>query len=178
MPLFILQGAFFPQGTTYLNVFEMKYRTMMFDVANSDDMFGYIHSNPETGQIAAIGTLCKITDRQLLEDGRQYISLEGKSRFRVTKILKTLPYVLAEVDLDFSDQPVDEALADKIERQTYDALKYYIRLMRTYDANKDMVICSPQLFHTADFFEPKFVFFSKGHFVERKKESTNKFSGH
>ena len=159
-------------------MFEMKYRTMMFDVANSDDMFGYIHSNPETGQIAAIGTLCKITDRQLLEDGRQYISLEGKSRFRVTKILKTLPYVLAEVDLDFSDQPVDEALADKIERQTYDALKYYIRLMRTYDANKDMVICSPQLFHTADFFEPKFVFFSKGHFVERKKESTNKFSGH
>lgn len=137
--MFILQGAFFPQGITYLNVFEMKYRTMMFDVANNDDMFGYIHSNPQTGQLAAVGTLCKITDRQLLEDGRQYIALEGKSRFQVTKILKTLPYILAEVDLDYIDEPVDEIVASKVEMETYDALKIYIRLMRTYDANKDMV---------------------------------------
>ena len=112
---------------------------MMFDVANNDDVFGYIHSNPQTGQIAAVGTLCKVTDRQLLEDGRQYIALEGKSRFRVTKILKTLPYILAEVDLDYIDEPVDEIFANKIETETYDALKFYIRLMRTYDANKDMV---------------------------------------
>ena len=26
LPLFLLGGAFYPQGTTYLNVFEMKYR--------------------------------------------------------------------------------------------------------------------------------------------------------
>eukprot|EP01036_Dinobryon_divergens_P022073 gene22073-30308_t len=112
----------------------------MFDVANNDDMFGYIHSNPQTGQLAAVGTLCKITDRQLLEDGRQYIALEGKSRFQVTKILKTLPYILAEVDLDYIDEPVDEVVANKVEMETYDALKIYIRLMRTYDANKDMVV--------------------------------------
>ena len=41
LPLFILGGAFYPQGTSYLNVFEMKYRTMMFDIAKSDDTFGY-----------------------------------------------------------------------------------------------------------------------------------------
>jgi hypothetical protein len=62
LPLFLLGGAFFPQGTTFLNVFEMKYRTMMFDVANSDDMFGYIHTNSRTGQIASVGTLCKVNN--------------------------------------------------------------------------------------------------------------------
>lgn len=37
----------------------------------------YIHTNPSTGQIAKVGTLCKVTDRQLLDDGRQFIALEG-----------------------------------------------------------------------------------------------------
>ena len=32
IPLFLLEGAFFPQGNTFLHIFEMKYRTMMFDV--------------------------------------------------------------------------------------------------------------------------------------------------
>jgi Lon protease-like protein len=53
----------------------MKYRTMMFDIAQKDDVFGYIHS--EGGKIASVGTLCKVVDRQLLDDGRQYIALEG-----------------------------------------------------------------------------------------------------
>lgn len=63
LPLFLLSGAFYPQGETFLNIFEMKYRTMMFDCANNDDMFGYIHTDSKTGSIASIGTLCKITDR-------------------------------------------------------------------------------------------------------------------
>lgn len=41
--------CFYEKGITYLNIFEMRYRTMMFDVAKADDMFGYIHSNPMTG---------------------------------------------------------------------------------------------------------------------------------
>lgn len=121
----------------------MKYRTMMFDVASSDDTFGYIYSNTATGQIASVGTLCKIVDRQLLEDGRQYIAVEGVGRFRVTKIVKTLPYILAEV-ANVEDEPVDEAAADQLEKEVYSALKYYMRLMRSYGANSNMVV-SPAL---------------------------------
>lgn len=140
MPLFLLSGAFYPRGMTYLNVFEMKYRTMMYDVSNADDIFGYVHSNPQTGQMASIGTICKITDRQLLDDGRQFVSLEGISRFRVTKILKTLPYILAEVvPLASDDAPQDEEAAAELERDVYKALKYYMRLMKSYKSNKDMV---------------------------------------
>ena len=81
LPLFVLGAPFYPNGNNYLNVFEMKYRTMMFDCSNKDDRFGYIFSDP-SGQIATYGTICKIVDRELLEDGRQYIAFEGESRFK------------------------------------------------------------------------------------------------
>ena len=71
LPLFLLGGAFYPSGINYIHVFEMKYRTMMFDCANSDELFGYIHTDYKTGNIAKYGTMCKIIDRRLLEDGRQ-----------------------------------------------------------------------------------------------------------
>ena len=144
LPLFLLGSAFYPQGETYLNVFEMKYRTMMFDCAKADDMFGYIHTNSRTGQIASIGTMCKITDRQLLPDGRQYISVEGVGRFKVRKILKTLPYVSAEIDTNVMDDLSKDAAAEaslvKLESEVYDSLKYYMRLMKTYEPNKGMVM--------------------------------------
>eukprot|EP01038_Epipyxis_sp_PR26KG_P011140 gene11140-14949_t len=141
LPLFLLSGAFYPQGTTELNVFEMRYRTMMFDVANSDDMFGYIHTNPQTGQIAAIGTLCKIVERTLLEDGRQRIELDGIQRFRVKKILKTLPYVVAEVETDVTDEIVsNENDAIELEKDVYSSLKYYMRILKTYDQNRNVVV--------------------------------------
>ena len=73
LPLFLLGAAFFPSGKTALNVFEMKYRTMMFDISQVDDCFGYIHT--EGGRIASVGTLCKVVNRELLEDGRQLIEL-------------------------------------------------------------------------------------------------------
>jgi len=142
LPLFLLVGgnAFYPLGTTYLNIFEMKYRTMMFDISNSDDTFGYIHTNPSTGQIAKVGTLCKVTDRQLLDDGRQFIALEGVSRFTVTKLVKTLPYIVADVELNLIDDAVDEAQAKVLEQEVYSALKYYMRLMKTAESNKAMVV--------------------------------------
>ena len=139
IPLFLLGGAFFPQGNTFLHVFEMKYRTMMFDVSQTDDIFGYIHS--EGGQIASIGTLCRITQRQLLDDGRQYIELEGIGRFQVRKITKTLPYVVAEVETDLDDNvPSNVKDAIALEKDVYNNLKFYMRLMRSFNPNKDVVI--------------------------------------
>lgn len=135
LPLFILGGAFYPQGISYLNVFEMKYRTMMFDISRGDDTFGYIYS--DAGRIASVGTLCKVTNRQLLEDGRQFIAFEGVSRFKVRRILKTLPYVVAEVEPNLEDElPMDPQEAVKLELDAYDSLKYYMRLMKSHPNTK------------------------------------------
>jgi Lon protease-like protein len=141
LPLFLLGAAFYPQGSTYLHVFEMRYRTMMFDISNSDKLFGYIHTNSRTGQIAAVGTLCKITETELLEDGRQYIALDGVGRFKLKKIVKTLPYVVGEVELDMCDDiPADIPYVVNLEASVYDALKYYIRLIKSYTPNRELTI--------------------------------------
>mmetsp|Transcript_22816 Transcript_22816/g.51189 ORF Transcript_22816/g.51189 Transcript_22816/m.51189 type:complete len:333 (+) Transcript_22816:130-1128(+) len=140
LPLFLLGAPFFPQGTTYLNVFEMKYRTMMFDISKADEIFGYIHSNSKTGEIASVGTICKVVDRQVLEDGRQNIALEGVGRFRVNKILNTLPYMVAEVEPFLTDAAAEEAEAAKVEKEVFCSLKYYMRLLKSYDKNTNMVV--------------------------------------
>eukprot|EP00981_Chlorochromonas_danica_P000973 scaffold233_cov174-Ochromonas_danica.AAC.13 len=143
LPLFLLGKPFFPEGGTILNVFEMRYRQLMYDIAKNDDVFGYIHTNGATGQIARIGTLCKVVERQLLEDGRQYIALQGIGRFQVNKIEKTLPYVVAEVETGIEDDPPkedNEKLLEELERNVYDAVKYYVRLMRTHSSNRDLVL--------------------------------------
>jgi Lon protease-like protein len=137
--IYNLGGAFYPAGRKALMVFEMKYRTMMFDCAKADDTFGYIHTD-EYGRIGSIGTMCKITDRHLSEDGRQEIAFQGTQRFRVTKILKTLPYVLAEIETVEDGAIDDDIAATKLELEVYDALKYYMRLMRSYTPNKTLVV--------------------------------------
>ena len=148
LPLFVLGAPFYPKGNNYLNVFEMKYRTMMFDCSNKDDKFGYIFSDP-SGQIAAYGTICKIVDRELLEDGRQYIAFQGESRFKIRRILKTLPYVTAEVEVDIEDTQ-DASIAEQcaeLEREVYNSLKYYVRLMKEYPRTKNMLITSAAKAH-------------------------------
>jgi Lon protease-like protein len=113
---------------------------MMFDIANVDDSFGYIHTD-NNGRIGSVGTLCKVVSRELQPDGRQFIAVEGVSRFTVTKILKTLPYVLAEIEPNLTDTAAaDEEAARKLESEVYDSLKYYMRLMKTYGPNKMLVI--------------------------------------
>lgn len=191
LPLFLLGSAFYPQGNNFLNVFEMKYRTMMFDCAKGDDSFGYIYTDSRTGQIASIGTMCKIIDRQLLPgtlqapqlnitsntskgkheienhqyqpfkllalfspllsssplfyllnaDGRQYIAFQGTTRFRVKKIVKTLPYVLAEVETNIEDEFMESTSEiQQLELDVYNTLKYYVRLMKTYPKTQKMMI--------------------------------------
>lgn len=112
----------------------------MFDIAKADKLFGYIHSDYSTGQIAKVGTLCKIVQTELLEDGRQYVALEGVGRFAVRRIVKTLPYVVADVETNILDSvPADLIAIEKLEYSVYDALKYYMRLMKCYGPNKVLI---------------------------------------
>ncbi len=105
----------------------------MFHISQKDDQFGIILSNPVTGQLANIGTVCKIIDRKLNEDGTQYISVQGIQRFELIEIEKTSPYITALVHLNVSDQEVptsDEMRCRNIELDIYSSLKLHQRLVR------------------------------------------------
>ncbi|RYH12852.1 hypothetical protein EON65_37110 [archaeon] len=113
---------------------------MMYEISKTDDIFGYIHTDRTSGQIASIGTMVKVVDRQFREDGTQIVELEGLSRFRVIRIAKTLPYIAADVELDVEDNPCDEAVAIELERSTYNALKYYMRLAKCIESAQHIKI--------------------------------------
>jgi hypothetical protein len=52
-----------------------------------------------------------------------------------------LPYIVAEVEPDLRDEtPENLEESMKLEKEVYDNLKYYMRLMRTFNPNKDVVI--------------------------------------
>lgn len=142
LPLFILDNPFFPAGITFLHIFEMKYRTMMFDIAQKDDCFGYIYG--DRGQIAQVGTLSKITRRELQEDGRQNLEVSGVERFRVLSILKTLPYILAEVEPIEDELPVNQSEAIELESALYNLIKFYVRILKSVYGDKYSIF-SPEM---------------------------------
>jgi Lon protease-like protein len=149
LPLFLHGSAFYPEGVTYLHIYEMKYRMMMYDVAKKDDLFGLINFNSATGQIASIGTLCKIIGRHLLEDGCQLISLQGISRFQLNRIESTLPYHVADVTTELEDSVEKDMTMDEIgemltllESETYSNLKFYMRMLKCYPNNAKIVLSS------------------------------------
>lgn len=113
----------------------------MFDIMNADDSFGYIHAHPRTGQIASYGTLCKVIDRRMLEDGRHLISVVGVDRFRLQRIERTLPYVMAEVDTNVPDAPVtDLEEIVSLEKDVYNYLKFHFRLLRLADTKNSLTV--------------------------------------
>ncbi|TVY83439.1 LON peptidase N-terminal domain and RING finger protein [Lachnellula suecica] len=92
-PLFICTLGY-PSVTTFLHVFEPRYRLMIRRAIESGGRkFGVLLPNPRRepqGDLGPVpfyqyGTLLDIVDMRFLRDGRSYIQTVGVSRFRVLK---------------------------------------------------------------------------------------------
>ena len=73
-----------------------------------------IKSGSEVGEQAdphLVGTVAKIRHTQGLDDGRMMITVEGKQRFKIAKVMGVEPYLKADVELltDVDDTTADEA---------------------------------------------------------------------
>ncbi len=81
---------------------------------DGDRRFGVvlISSGAEVGELAtpeAVGTIAKIDQVRILDDGRMVMVVEGEQRFRIVEIVRETPYIIAEVnpledDLSFDVQ--------------------------------------------------------------------------
>ncbi len=88
IPLFPLNTVLFPGGPLPLRIFETRYVDMVKDCLRRERAFGVllIREGNEVGGAAAteaLGTLARIVDFNLLEDGLLGITGRGESRFRV-----------------------------------------------------------------------------------------------
>ena len=102
LPLFPLpETILLPRMTLPLNVFELRYKTMVDDVLKSGSrIIGIVQSSlNETQQSETVGTAGRLIRFAETEDHRYHISLRGISRFRIRECRSGFtPYLRARVD--------------------------------------------------------------------------------
>ncbi len=96
-PVFPLNGALlFPNTNLPLNIFENIYIDMVDYALSNGRLIGMIQTK-KNNDFFKIGCLGKITNFTETSDGRYQINLEGKSRFKINKILDNkLKFILID----------------------------------------------------------------------------------
>jgi Lon protease-like protein len=132
LALFPLNTVLFPGMVLPLHIFEDRYRLMINECLERDQDFGVllVGSDPagkRTPAVHTIGTSARITKVQRLADGRMDIVTTGLERFRVQRLLRTRPYIVALTEsfpLEDTDLPTVAGLAETAN----ELLTQYLRL--------------------------------------------------
>ncbi|KAK4859839.1 hypothetical protein QYF36_012780 [Acer negundo] len=130
LPLFPLPLVLFPGAILPLQIFEFRYRIMMHTLLQTDLRFGVIYSDAISGT-TEVGCVGEIVKHERLVDDRFFLICKGQERFRVTGVVRTKPYLVAEVTW-LEDRPSGEedldALANEVESYMKDVIRLSNRL--------------------------------------------------
>jgi Lon protease-like protein len=142
-PLFPLHTVLFPGGPLPLRIFESRYLQMISDCLKTDSGFGVclISAGREVGEAAEtyeVGTLARITDWNMRQDGLLGITAQGEQRFRIRSVeVQANKLAIAEAELlavepkmDLPDQYMP--LVDLLRRMLEQAGQYYSGVPRKY----------------------------------------------
>ena len=104
LPLFPLNVVLYPGMQFPIRVFEDRYKLMVKKCLESDQSFGVvlIKSGKEVGGSAVpydVGTVAKITGVVPEEEGCMTLSVCGERVFRILKIQRITPYMIAKVSV-------------------------------------------------------------------------------
>ncbi|KAI8013432.1 Lon protease 2 [Camellia lanceoleosa] len=132
LPLFPLPLVLFPGAILPLQIFEFRYRMMMHTLLQTDLRFGVIYSDTATGT-TDVGCVGEVVKHERLVDDRFFLICKGQERFRVTRLVRTKPYLVAEVvwleDRPSGDGEEDlDALANEVETYMKDVIRLSNRL--------------------------------------------------
>ncbi len=103
LPLFPLNSVLFPGATLPLHIFEERYKKMVNLCLESNSPFGVllIRSGSEVDEAAEpfeIGTTARIVRVQHLDAGRMNLICLGEQRFRLSRQVSKIPYLVGEVE--------------------------------------------------------------------------------
>ncbi|XP_074571051.1 uncharacterized protein LOC141827623 [Curcuma longa] len=133
LPLFPLPLVLFPGAVLPLQIFEFRYRIMMHTLLQTDLRFGVVFS--DGGSVADVGCVGEIVKHERLVDDRFFLICKGQERFRVSRVLRSKPYLVAEVAW-LEDRPPPrpsegedlEVLASEVENYMRDVIRISNRL--------------------------------------------------
>lgn len=132
LPLFPLPLVLFPGAVLPLQIFEFRYRMMMHTLLQTDLRFGVIYADGATGT-ADVGCVGEVVKHERLVDDRFFLICKGQERFRVTNLVRTKPYLVAQVAW-LEDRPAPnpdrdlEVLASEVEAHMKDVIRLSNRL--------------------------------------------------
>ena len=129
LPLFPLPDVvLFPQQLLPLHIFESRYRMLLQSVLETDQRFGIIRIDPNTGDMAEIGCCTEVLQHQTTDDGRSYIVTLGQQRFRLLNIARETPFRTGMVSWIEDENTNDPESLDELSRTVSAALKDVVTL--------------------------------------------------
>ncbi|KAK9119112.1 hypothetical protein Scep_017205 [Stephania cephalantha] len=97
MPLFVMDVVL-PFQKMSLNIFEPRYRLMVRRIMEGNHRMGMVGIDSVTGSIADFACEVEITECEPLPDGRFYLEIEGRRRFRIIRSWDQDGYRIAEIE--------------------------------------------------------------------------------
>lgn len=101
---------------------------MLSDIG--DGVFGFSYTSQQMQKLGLVGTLARIKQRKILEDGRTFVNIEGLDRFYIQECITDKPYIKARVQT-FSDcTETTDFVLDALEAQVFDEVRFNMKLMK------------------------------------------------
>lgn len=97
MPLFVMDVVL-PCQKLSLNIFEPRYRLMVRRIMEGNHRMGMVIIDSATGSIADVACEVEIVECEPLPDGRFYLEVEGRRRFRILESWDQDGYRVAKVE--------------------------------------------------------------------------------
>jgi Lon protease-like protein len=119
LPIFPLPLVLLPIEILPLHIFEPRYREMLSDVSDSNNLFGIHLFEPKESfetqpQVGTVGCVAEVREVQAMPDGRSNIVTNGVVRYRILDIVDSeKPYLIAEIEF-FEDEKEDVDLQLKL----------------------------------------------------------------
>jgi Lon protease-like protein len=136
LPLFPLSVVLFPGLPLPLHIFESRYRQMLTDIQAGNSLFGLSYFDPTTSEgecpeVGSVGCVAKLTDVQLLPDGRSNILVYGVIRYLIEEYVDHgTPYFVARVSY-FEDEDEDKQALKTISLTVAEEFGRIARAVRT-----------------------------------------------
>lgn len=136
LPLFPLPVVLFPGVPLPLHIFEPRYRQMLLDIRQANNLFGLAYFDPtsadgEVPPVGHIGCVAEVTETQTFPDGRSNILTLGVIRYRIERYVdRGAPYLVAEVNY-FEDDDEDESLLAGAAKEVAETFTRIAQAVRT-----------------------------------------------
>lgn len=126
IPLFVMDVVL-PCQKLHLNIFEARYRLMVRRIMEGNRRMGMVILDPTSGSVADYACEVEITDCEPLPDGRFFLEVESRRRFRILRNWNQDGYRVAEVEWVHDLSPPEGTKENYDLQQTTNKVAAYAR---------------------------------------------------